>query len=1101
MKKLYIRISINLKNLSLFKFVFIFSILLGSFLFFGSAAANASDSLVQQSDLVYQGAFRVPQGGSGSNESFQHGGYTITYNGIGDSNAMCTASASPYACCTGAGIGTCSGGGSLFMVGNNTETYPSGYVGEISIPTPVCLDSSSNAVSCTGYSMPSTPVSTLTNLNTASLIQGFVDDTYGAQNTISSPVYDTSGSGLLNTGFLVYNGKLIGDTKAYYDAAYKQEYSHFTNNLNLSLNNFSGYYELNTGLFAGYSPGPMTAIPSAYQAQLGGKVLTGQGPGTGIVTSLSYGPAAIAFDPANLISSNLPPSTIPATALAYYNSSHYLPGGYWASDQASNIYTSPSDQIYGTVFPDNTRSVLFFGKHGLANTDGHSCYGEGTSNLSAAYSDGCPGGAGTCQYANRLAGYGGSVTSGTFINGETVTQAGTSAMGTLIRVDIGGTGDLEFLKSAKPTGANITGVWTGQTSGATFTPQSGRDLGDEICYDPASGPGGKGNHSYPYVNYVWAYDVGDASGNNTSGNTVSSLSSVNPGNNNLTAVKLGLIQPYEVVPYATWTFSLPTEATSLNPGNFRGAAWDPVNRLLYVTQSDADKTVYSAFPLVHVYKLSGTTTDLDTTPPTISSFSLPSTTTSLTVSVSSLTATDNIGVTGYLLNESASTPSLADPDWSAVPPASYVFSSAGAKTLYAWAKDAAGNISQSASANVIITIPDTTPPTLSNGSPASTLTSGTTQTTLSVTTDENATCKYSTTPNTDYSSMAKTFTTTGGTSHSTTITGLSDGNSYTYYVRCEDSANNANATDYKISFSVALALSTAVSSDTAADTATATTTDNDATPDIFKSTEIQLGNSWYSTNHRLTTNDDSLKLKGQNSDVSKIKVYKGKSLFKTITADLNGAWDSILKFKDDFFHTIRIKQYDQANNLVSTNSFKLRLDTAKPKFKETIPSQLDIARNDKITFTATDDNSGMDHYEVKLYPAKNYWREQQDDFYQIPQDVSNGTYDLYIRAYDKAGNYAEELIHVTVADRLPITTNRQAAIKTTKSIVKTTTLRQAPITNQTTNANAVSVVQQTNPQPQVQNTKPETQTQTSNQQTQPKKSNFVWWKPWTWWWE
>lgn len=102
---------------------------------------------------------------------------------------------------------------------------------------------------------------------------------------------------------------------------------------------------------------------------------------------------------------------------------------------------------------------------------------------------------------------------------------------------------------------------------------------------------------------------------------------------------------------------------------------------------------------------------------------------------------------------------------------------------------------------------DTIPPVLSGGSPSSSLSSGTTQTTLSVTTNENATCRYSTTANTSYSSMTDTFTTTGTTSHSTTIIGLSDGNSYTYYVRCQDSSGNANTTDYAISFSIASASS------------------------------------------------------------------------------------------------------------------------------------------------------------------------------------------------------------------------------------------------------------------------------------------------------
>jgi hypothetical protein len=99
---------------------------------------------------------------------------------------------------------------------------------------------------------------------------------------------------------------------------------------------------------------------------------------------------------------------------------------------------------------------------------------------------------------------------------------------------------------------------------------------------------------------------------------------------------------------------------------------------------------------------------------------------------------------------------------------------------------------------------DSTPPVLTNGAPTGALPSGTTQTTMSLTTDENAVCRYSSTPNTSYASMTGTFTNTGATAHSTTLTGLVDGNAYTRYVRCRDGALNANGADYPIAFSVSV---------------------------------------------------------------------------------------------------------------------------------------------------------------------------------------------------------------------------------------------------------------------------------------------------------
>ena len=104
-------------------------------------------------------------------------------------------------------------------------------------------------------------------------------------------------------------------------------------------------------------------------------------------------------------------------------------------------------------------------------------------------------------------------------------------------------------------------------------------------------------------------------------------------------------------------------------------------------------------------------TPLDTTAPTVTAFSIPSTSSSLTVSISSFTASDNNAVTGYLLTESSSAPLASDGGWSGTAPTSYTFSTQGSKTLYAWAKDAAGNVSTSMSAGVTV---DTTSPSITN---------------------------------------------------------------------------------------------------------------------------------------------------------------------------------------------------------------------------------------------------------------------------------------------------------------------------------------------------------------------------------------------------
>lgn len=104
--------------------------------------------------------------------------------------------------------------------------------------------------------------------------------------------------------------------------------------------------------------------------------------------------------------------------------------------------------------------------------------------------------------------------------------------------------------------------------------------------------------------------------------------------------------------------------------------------------------------------------------------------------------------------------------------------------------------------NIKVDSPDVAAPVITNGAPTGTLAAGTTQTTVAVTTNENATCKYSTSSGVAFDSMTG-FTTTGATSHSFSATGLSNGGSYGYFVRCKDVNDNTNQSDYLISFAIA----------------------------------------------------------------------------------------------------------------------------------------------------------------------------------------------------------------------------------------------------------------------------------------------------------
>src|SRR5437773_1255070 len=97
---------------------------------------------------------------------------------------------------------------------------------------------------------------------------------------------------------------------------------------------------------------------------------------------------------------------------------------------------------------------------------------------------------------------------------------------------------------------------------------------------------------------------------------------------------------------------------------------------------------------------------------------------------------------------------------------------------------------------------DTAPPVRSGGQPLGTLPAGTTQTTLALTTNEAATCRYSPSAGVPYDAMTQTFATTGGTAHSTPVSGLVDGSSYAFYLSSLHMTANANPDDFAISFTV-----------------------------------------------------------------------------------------------------------------------------------------------------------------------------------------------------------------------------------------------------------------------------------------------------------
>jgi len=202
----------------------------------------------------------------------------------------------------------------------------------------------------------------------------------------------------------------------------------------------------------------------------------------------------------------------------------------------------------------------------------------------------------------------------------------------------------------------------------------------------------------------------------------------------------------------------------------------------------------------------------DAVPPTVTAFTVPSPQTTQNVSISTFTATDNVAVTGYLVNESAATPSASDPNWSGTAPATYNVGSDGTKTLYAWAKDGAGNVSSSMSATVTV---DSTGPSVTSTVPANGAVDVNPDSSVTINWNEAVDCATVTTSTVTISpAVSWTLSSCSGSQAVFSPSGQATSTSYTVTVGTgvKDSLGNAMASAYNFSYTTSACVDSTPSS-------------------------------------------------------------------------------------------------------------------------------------------------------------------------------------------------------------------------------------------------------------------------------------------------
>ena len=415
---------------------------------------------------------------------------------------------------------------------------------------------------------------------------------------------------------------------------------------------------------------------------------------------------------------------------------------------------------------------------------------------------------------------------------------------------------------------------------------------------------------------------------------------------------------------AGWTAAAPTNVTAV-AGNNSFYAWakDAAGNV------SAAKTASVAVTLP------------DTTPPTVGTFTLPATATTLTVPVSALNATDNVGVTGYMITKTSSAPAASAAEWTASAPAN-VTATEGNNTFYAWAKDAAGNVSTGKSASVTVTMPDTKVPTVSSFTLPATATSLTVPVSALTATDDIGVTGYLITTD----STAPAASAAGWTPAAPANVTAKEGNN-TFYAWVKDAAGN-----------VSLAKTATV-------VVTTTATEDTTKPGLVVST---LATGSY-------TNKPTVNISGTTSDDSGIESVTVNGQPATVNPD--GSFSTALNFVPGE-NTITVIAVDKKGN-EQTDSRTITYDPTAPVL--TVSSPADNSSSTQSFVTLTGSVSETATVKVTDNAGSPVTASMDGNNFTATVNLAQGVNTINISATDLAGNSVSEKRTVTYSSGAALT--------------------------------------------------------------------------------
>lgn len=307
----------------------------------------------------------------------------------------------------------------------------------------------------------------------------------------------------------------------------------------------------------------------------------------------------------------------------------------------------------------------------------------------------------------------------------------------------------------------------------------------------------------------------------------------------------------------------------------------------------------------------------------------------------------------------------------------------GTKTVYAKFRDFANFAGSTVSQAVTY---DTTSPAVSDNLSGTTLPPGTISRVLTLTTSENSTCRYSTNQNDSFSQMTA-FSATGGATHTTTLSGLEDGASYTYYIKCQDALLNTK--DYQTSFSLA--------------------TSNFAPTIAIGDNKIYNLSPQETVSFRVK----NLYFRGKIASLKygKVEIYEDGTLKKTTWIKNSQRWRVKLKQKDaDQLRAYQFKYFNShSEEILTSNTYNIFIDRLKPHFTD-LPRKITKNPGDMVYWQATD-NDQLKYYQ---YTFRGRRVKTNDPQFILPNNLPKGISHLTVRAYDRAENKSVRRVRVRV---------------------------------------------------------------------------------------